>query len=167
MNKKVAISGMLLASSFILSYIEQLFPIAVGIPGIKLGFGNLVILLGFYLLPWKTVILIDICKVILGNILFGNVMAISFSMAGAICSFVCMYLLYKTKKFSPIGISAAGGVFHNIGQIMVASIVVETYSVLYYLPVLFISGLLTGILLGIIGNQICKYIKIIDHKGVI
>lgn len=159
MGKRVAYSSMLIALSMIFSYIELLIPISVGIPGVKLGLANLVVITGLYYLPAAQVIIIGITRIVLSGFLFGSMSGILYSLAGGIFSFIVMLLLYKTKKFSIVGVSMAGGVCHNIGQILVAALVVENSAVLYYLPILLITGLVAGMVIGIIGRQASKYMK--------
>ena len=159
MGKRVAYSSMLIALSMIFSYIELLIPISVGIPGVKLGLANLVVITGLYYLPATQVIIIGITRIVLSGFLFGSMSGILYSLAGGIFSFIVMLLLYKTKKLSIVGVSMSGGVCHNIGQILVAALVVENSAVLYYLPILLITGLVAGMVIGIIGRQVSKYMK--------
>lgn len=159
MGKRVAYSSMLIALSMIFSYIELLIPISVGIPGVKLGLANLVVITGLYYLPATQVIIIGITRIVLSGFLFGSMSGILYSLAGGIFSFIVMLLLYKTKKLSIVGVSMSGGVCHNIGQILVAALVVENIAVLYYLPILLITGLVAGMVIGIIGRQVSKYMK--------
>ena len=159
MGKRVAYSSMLIALSMIFSYIELLIPISVGIPGVKLGLANLVVITGLYYLPATQVIIIGITRIVLSGFLFGSMSGILYSLAGGIFSFIVMLLLYKTKKLSIVGVSMSGGVCHNIGQILVAALVVENSAVLYYLPILLITGLVAAMGIGIIGRQVSKYMK--------
>lgn len=158
MAKKLSLTGILLACAFILSYIEYLFPFSLGIPGMKLGLSNLVIVIAFYLLPVRYVAMLDIGKVLLTAFLFTNMSAFMYSMAGAALSFLIMFLLKHSNRFSPIGVSAMGGIFHNIGQLFIAAMIVETFSIVYYLPILLVCGLLTGILLGFIADRVMHYL---------
>lgn len=159
MGKRVAYSSMLIALSMIFSYMELLIPISVGIPGVKLGLANLVVITGLYYLPATQVIIIGITRIVLSGFLFGSMSGILYSLAGGIFSFIVMLLLYKTKKLSIVGVSMSGGVCHNIGQILVAALAVENSAVLYYLPILLITGLVAGMVIGIIGRQVSKYMK--------
>ena len=95
-------------------------------------------------------------NVLLSGFLFGNLSMILYSMAGGIFSLAIMVLLRKTGGFSIQGVSIAGGVFHNIGQLLLAMMIVETYQVGYYFPVLLISGLVTGLLIGIVSSEVLK-----------
>ena len=96
---------------------------------------------------------------ILAGFLFGNLFAILYSLAGGLFSLTVMAFLKKTEKFSVLGVSMAGGVFHNIGQLMMAAIVLESLSITYYLPVLMISGIVTGLLIGIVANEMLKRVR--------
>lgn len=128
--------------------------INLGVPGIKLGVANLVTVTGLYILAPMEVLLVVILRVLLVGFMFGNGMSILYSLAGGILSFLVMLLLKRIKGFSMIGISIAGGVSHNIGQIAVAMCVLENTKLIYYLPVLMIAGTVTGILIGVVSRKI-------------
>lgn len=154
-SKKVAIGGVLITLSFMLSYIEMLLPLPIGIPGVKLGLANLVIVMGFEfgeLISIRDLLFIDVGRVILFGLIFGNLSSILFSLVGALVSFVGMYFVYKMNRFTTIGISAVGGIMHNIGQLVVAYYIVKTYYIITYVPVLLWVGLGTGVLLGWIAS---------------
>ena len=153
--RKVANCALFIALAMVLSYVEALIPINFGIPGVKLGIPNLVIVVGLYLLKPHEVFIISMLRVILVAAMFGNGMSLMYSLAGGILSFAAMALLSRAKGFSMIGISILGGVCHNIGQIIVAA-VVENLKIMYYFPVLLIAGIVTGAVIGIISGRILK-----------
>ena len=153
-SRRVSSGAMLVALAMIFSYVESLIPINLGIPGIKLGVANLVTVTGLYILAPMEVLLVVILRVLLVGFMFGNGMSILYSLAGGILSFLVMLLLKRIKGFSMIGISIAGGVSHNIGQIVVAMCVLENTKLIYYLPVLMIAGTVTGILIGVVSRKI-------------
>lgn len=155
-GRRVAVSSVLAGLALIFSYIEAIFPFNFGIPGIKLGLSNLVILVALYSLGAGYAFSINIVRIILSGLLFGGVSAMLYSLAGGLLSFVAMLVLKKTGIFSPVGVSMAGGVFHNVGQVAVAALVVETGRIFIYLPVLSLTGLATGTMLGIAGALILK-----------
>jgi heptaprenyl diphosphate synthase len=155
-KNKVAQFGVILALALIFSYVESLVPISLGIPGVKLGLANLVIVIALYNMEIKEVYILSIFRVVLSGFIFGNGFAILYALAGAILSLTVMALLKKTDKFSVMGVSIAGGVSHNIGQLIVAVVVVHTFSITYYMPVLLIAGLVTGLLIGIVANEVQK-----------
>lgn len=159
-NKKnrAAVFGVFTALALIFSYVELLIPINFGIPGAKLGLANLVIVIVLYKTDWKEALLLSVVRIILAGFLFGNLFGILYSLAGGILSLAVMTLLKKTGAFSVIGVGMAGGVSHNVGQLIIAMLVVETYAVGYYLPVLLITGLITGTLIGIAGREMLKRI---------
>lgn len=157
-SKKVAIYGLLIALAFILSYIESLFPIPVPVPGIKLGLANLVVLTALYTMGVKEAFALSIIRIILVGFTFGNPSTMIFSMAGGLLSWLLMSLLKKSNKFSQVGVSVIGGISHNVGQI-IAAILVVNFNIIYYLPFLLISGVITGALIGILGAMIIKRIK--------
>lgn len=153
---------MFTALALIFSYVETLIPVSFGIPGIKLGLANLVIVIALYRLKLKEAYLLSVTRVLLSGFIFGNYFSILYSLAGAFLSLSVMALLKRDGGFSVIGVSIAGGVSHNIGQLMVAVLVVETYQVTYYLPVLLIAGLLTGGLIGIVSSETLK--RLVNYK---
>lgn len=155
-NQKVAYFGVFTALALIFSYVETLIPISFGIPGVKLGLANLVIVIALYKMSLTETFMLSVVRVLLSGFIFGNYFSIIYSLAGALLSLTIMALLKKSGDFSVIGVSIGGGVFHNIGQLIVAMLVVETYSVAYYFPVLLIAGLLTGLLIGIVAGEMLK-----------
>lgn len=156
MKSKVAYFGVFTALALIFSYVETLIPIQFGIPGVKLGLANLIIVIALYRVKLSEVYLLSIVRVLLAGFIFGNYFSIIYSLAGGILSLTVMALLRKKGGFSVIGVSIAGGVFHNIGQLIVASVIVETFGVMYYVPVLLIAGLVTGLLIGIASDGMLK-----------
>lgn len=156
MKSKVAYFGVFTALALIFSYVETLIPIQFGIPGVKLGLANLIIVIALYRMKLSEVYLLSIVRVLLAGFIFGNYFSIIYSLAGGILSLTVMALLRKKGGFSVIGVSIAGGVFHNIGQLIVASVIVETFSMMYYVPVLLIAGLVTGLLIGIASDGMLK-----------
>lgn len=158
MKTKVACFGVFTALALIFSYVETLIPIHLGIPGVKLGLANLIIVITHYKMGTKEAYILSIVRVVLTGFIFGNMFSILYSMSGGLLSLSIMTLLKKTDKFSVMGISMAGGVFHNVGQLLMAAIVLESLSITYYLPVLLISGVLTGFLIGFIANEMLRRI---------
>ena len=144
MKNRVAYFGVFTALALIFSYVETLIPINFGIPGVKLGLANLVIVIALYKMKLTEVYLLSVVRVLLSGFIFGNYFSIIYSLAGG---------------FSVMGISVAGGVFHNVGQLIVAMLVVETFSVGYYFSVLLVAGLITGLVIGIVSAEMLKRIK--------
>lgn len=162
MQSDLALYGMLTSVALVASYIESLIPIPYPVYGMKIGLANIVIVWVLYSLGWKPASIISVARVLLVGFLFGNLYSILFSLAGAGLSLAVMILLKKTKKFSIIGVSIAGGVCHNIGQIIVAMIVLENVRISFILPFLIISGVIAGIAIGILGGLLFKKIKILQ-----
>lgn len=158
-KNRVAYFGVFTALALIFSYIETLVPISFGIPGVKLGLANLIIVIALYKIPLREVYVLSIVRVLLSGVLFGNYFSIAYSLAGGLLSLTVMALLKKSGGFSVIGISIAGGVCHNIGQLVVAMIVVETFAMSYYMPVLLVAGLITGFLIGVVADQVLRRIS--------
>jgi heptaprenyl diphosphate synthase len=159
LKKKVAYFGVFTALALIFSYIESLIPINFGIPGAKLGLANLMVVIVLYKMGAKEAYMLSMVRIVLSGFLFGNLFGILYSLAGGILSLSIMTLLKKTDKFSIIGISMAGAVFHNMGQLIIAGIVVESANVIYYMPALLIVGLATGLVIGIISSETIKRLR--------
>lgn len=159
MKTKVAYFGVFTALAIIFSYVESLIPIHFGIPGVKLGLANLIIVIALYKMSIKEAYILSIVRIVLAGFMFGNLFAIFYSLAGGMLSLTIMYVLKRVGKFSVFGISIAGGVFHNVGQLIMAAFVLESISIGYYFPVLLISGLVTGFVIGLISNEMMKRLK--------
>lgn len=151
--------AMLVVLAMIFSYVESLIPINFGVPGMKLGIANLVTVTGIYFLALPEILLVVVMRVLLIGFMFGNGMSIIYSLAGGILSVLVMTLLKKTKGFSEVGVSIAGGIAHNIGQLIVAAIVVENMKLVYYLPALLIAGTITGCLIGMLSKKMLPVVK--------
>lgn len=162
MKTKTAYLGVFAALAIIFGYVESLIPFHIGIPGVKLGLANIIAVVMLYKMGTKEAGIITVIRVLVVGFLFSNAFSIIYSLAGCFLSLVTMSLLKKRECFSIYGISMAGGVAHNIGQIAMASIVMETGRIWYYLPVLLISGVLTGLVIGIVSEEMLK--RIIDLK---
>lgn len=158
-NNKVAYWGVFTALALIFSFVESLVPIHFGIPGVKLGLANLIVITVLYQTGWRDALLISVVRIVLAGFLFGNMFSIIYSLAGGVLSLLVMTLLKKYCGFSMIGVSVAGGVSHNIGQLLLAMAVVETVSIGYYLPVLLIAGVMTGFVIGLIASEVVKRIS--------
>ncbi len=157
--KKTVTLGFLLALSMILSYIESVLPLSIGIPGIKLGLPNLIVVILLYIHAEKEALAVNILRIVLSGFMFGNLFAILYALAGALFGFSVMIIMKKTNVFSIAGVSIGGGVFHNIGQLIVAMFVVETYAPIFYLPVLLAAGVATGFIIGLISMRLMPYIQ--------
>ncbi|MCR4705334.1 MAG: Gx transporter family protein [Lachnospiraceae bacterium] len=161
-TKKLAGTALLLAFAMALSYVETLIPLSFGVPGVKLGLPNLAVLLALYLLGTGQAFTVDLLRIVLAGFMFGNMYGILYSLAGGILSFGVMLLFRHVKLFGIGGVSMGGGVFHNIGQLLVAYYTVRSVGLFYYVPVLLCSGVLTGLLIGIIAKSVLPYIS---HLG--
>ena len=157
MTKKISICALFTAFAVILSYVETMLP-SVAIPGVKLGLANFSILLILYLIDGKYAFLVNVCRILIIGFMFGNLFTIVFSLVGATVSILAMIIMKKIKV-SIITVSMVGGVAHNLGQIIVAGFIVESYSVFYYLPTLIIVGMITGTVIGILIKLVYKRIE--------
>ena len=134
-------------------------PWHICVPGAKLGLANLVIIVAIYTLNERDAFVLSMIRIVLVGFTFANLASMLYSLAGGILSFIAMVIAKKTQKLSITGVSVLGGVFHNIGQIIMAIWVVKTASLVYYLPVLMISGIVAGVAIGILGGMVTKRIK--------
>ena len=156
MSKKtdrIAVYGLCIALAFILSYLESLIPVFF-VPGMKIGLTNLVVLIALYYLGGKAAFFINCVRIILVAFTFGNLQSLCYSAAGGLLSYLVMLGLKQTKKFAMVTVSVAGSVFHNVGQIVVAMLMVESTSVVWYFAVLTISGVISGGIVGILGGMV-------------
>lgn len=147
-TKRLVLLAMLTAVAMILSYVESLLP-SVGIPGVKMGLANIAVIFALFRFGWKEAAALSLVRVVLVSLLFGSVGAMLYSLAGAVLSLAVMALLRRIDRFSTVGISVAGGVAHNAGQILMAMLILQTKQLLGYLPVLAVSGIAGGVLTGL------------------
>ena len=155
-TKKLALSAILAALAMILSYVEAMVPMPVPIPGIKLGLANLVILLAIYRLGFKYALAINCIRIFVTGLLFTGVFGILYSLAGGLLSLLVMYLLYRTEIFSMVGVSMAGGVAHNLGQLLTACLIMSNIRLMSYFAVLLFAGMGSGIIMGIVAWLVCQ-----------
>lgn len=147
-TKRLVLLAMLTAVAMILSYVESLLP-SVGIPGVKMGLANIAVIFALFRFGWKEAAALSLVRVVLVSLLFGSFGAMLYSLAGAVLSLAVMALLRRIDRFSTVGISVAGGVAHNAGQILMAMLILQTKQLLGYLPVLAVSGIAGGVLTGL------------------
>lgn len=159
MAKKTALLGMLVALAFVLSYIETLIPVNLGIPGAKLGLANLVVMVALYTLGTKEAFGLSMVRILLTGLTFSSMAAMLYSFAGGLLSFAVMALMKKTKKLSVTGVSVLGGIAHNAGQIFVAMWILDTATLIYYLPVLAITGVASGTVIGLLAVMVIRRIS--------
>lgn len=155
-SKRVAVCGLLIGLAFVFSYLESLVPISIGVPGIKLGLANLVVVVALYVLDKRDAFFISMIRILISGLIFSGAFSLVYSFAGGIISFCVMLLAQKNKHLSVTGVSVLGAAFHNTGQILVAAIVMQTVQIVYYLPVLLLSGAVSGALIGIASNIIIE-----------
>lgn len=153
-GKKIAEYGLLIALAMVLSYVEYMIPFSFAVPGVKLGLANIVVIFALYRLGTIEAFVISVLRVLLISFMFGNAFALMYSLSGAILSLCVMILLLKTGRFSPVGVGVGGGVSHNIGQILCAMVLLETKQIIYYLPVLLVSGTIAGVAIGVIAGVV-------------
>lgn len=159
-TKNVAVTGVFIALAMVFSYIETFIPINIGVPGVKLGLANIVTIVVLHKLGVGRAVLVSLIRIVLSAMLFGNMTVMLYSLAGAMVSLLVMAMLCKLKFFSIAGVSIAGGVAHNMGQLILAMFMLSDQHVLYYSPVLIISGTIAGIVTGILAVAITYRVNI-------
>ncbi|MBO4384612.1 MAG: Gx transporter family protein [Clostridia bacterium] len=158
--------GVSTAAAMILSFLETLIPMNIAVPGVKIGLANLVTVFLLIKLDWKSASAVTAIRVLLSALLFGSVASLAYSASGAVLSMTVMSLLKKTGRFSALGISTAGAVSHNAGQIIMAVILLSTKEIAYWLPILIVSGTVTGLAIGAVGALLVKKIDLkLDRKA--
>ena len=159
-SRELARFALLVALAMVLSWLESLVPLSLTVPGVKLGLANLVVIFALYKLGPRQAAVISLVRVLLITFTFGNAFSFAYSLTGAALSFVVMLLLKKTGKFSLLGVSIAGGVCHNIGQILVAMAVLGTADLLCYLPALLLAGTVAGVCIGAARALVISRVKL-------
>lgn len=159
-TKKLVTLAVTISVAMILSFVESRIPAFVAIPGVKVGLANIAVIFALYKMGWREAIVVSVIRVLLVALLFGSVVSLAYSIAGALISLSLMILLRKIGIFTEIAVSVVGGITHNIGQILIAFLLLETKVVFYYLPFLLVSGVIAGIAVGVASALLIKRIKI-------
>lgn len=155
----VALCGLLLALMLVLGFVESLLPVAAGVPGVKLGLSNGVLIFAVYMLDIPTAFVLMALKVVLSGLLFGGVNAMMYAFAGGLLSMICMVLISRVKGVHPIAVSMVGGVMHNVGQVALAMVTLGTPQLMYYMAILMVVGLVTGAVTGVAATLVMKHLK--------
>ena len=163
-TRKISLYGMLLALAMVLSYVEAMIPINIGVPGVKLGLPNIVTVIGLYSIGVWPTLLISALRILLVGFMFGNTMTLAYSLSGFALSFLTMLLLRKIGGFHRTVVSLTGGVMHNVGQLMAAVALLHSQVLLYYLPVLMVAGVMAGALIGVVAGLITERILLFLRK---
>lgn len=160
-NRKMVFISLLIAQALVLNIIERMIPVPFITPGAKLGLANIITVVAIYMLTFKDAFAIIIIRVLMASVLVGNMTGFFYSLSGGILSLFAMYITYKLGRnvISIIGVSIIGAVFHNIGQVIIASIVIQNIKIAAYLPILLVAGIGTGIFVGITAKQLIVYLK--------
>lgn len=165
--KKIVYISMLVSQALVLNIIESFIPVPIPVPGIKIGLANIVTLVTILMFGFKESLIVVVLRTLLAQLLVGNITAFLFSVSGGILSACIMYIVYKrySRYFSLVGVSVFGSVAHNVGQLFVASIVINNFLIFSYLPVLVMAGIIMGIFTGLVANFFRKYIKNIEYNS--
>ena len=156
-TKNLTLLALITAAAMILSYIESLLP-SVAVPGVKMGLANIAVIFALYRLGWKEALGISLVRVAMVSTLFGSLGALLYSLSGAVLSLLVMTLLKRADRFSSTGVSVAGGVAHNAGQVLMAMLLLGNAKLAYYYPILVISGVAGGILTGLTAGMLIRRI---------
>ena len=160
-SKTTALIGVFTALALVLAYIEVIIPpLFAAVPGIKMGLPNIIIVFLLYRKGPAFAIAVSILRIVLVSLLFANAMALIYSLAGGVLSLLVMIILRRLRFLSTVGVSVAGGVAHNVGQILMAMLLLETAELGYYLVVLTVTGTISGILIGLCGALLIKRISL-------
>ncbi len=162
-TKKMVFIGLLIAQAMVLNYVEGFIPIPLGIPGAKIGLANIVTVISLYTLAPKTTFFIVLGRTLLSTLLFGNVSVFLYSFSGALLSFMVMALIYKKlkDKVSIPMLSIIGAIFHNVGQVLMASLIIQNPRlIVVYLPILIIIAIPTGLFVGLASKTLLSYLQI-------
>lgn len=164
---RMVLIALLTALAIALMAVERLIPFTIAIPGVKLGLANVVTLTALYLFNWRDTLTIILLRVLLGSLILGSFSAFMFSLGGALLAFAVMAVLtaYLPRFFSTVGVSICGAVAHNVGQLLVAGMVVQNLRIVSYLPVLLIAAVGTGLVTGYTVTLLLKYLKVSRHQG--
>ena len=158
-TQTIARLSILTAAALILGYVERFIPLPMAMPGIKLGLANTVLLYGVYMMRRNNTLTLMVLKVLLSGLLFAGFSGVLYGFAGGLLSLGAMLLVHRTSDLSVVGVSILGAVFHNIGQVLMAMLVVQTRGLLLYLPVLMVSGIVTGLITGLIARNVLKGLR--------
>ena len=163
-TKKLTVMALTTALAMILSFVESQIPAFVAVPGVKMGLANIAVVFALYKLGWKEAAAVSLVRVVLVSLLFGSIASLFYSFAGAVLSLAGMGLLKRSGKFTEIVVSVTGGILHNIGQIAMASLILETDALRYYLPFLLLSGTVAGVVIGVVSAIMVKRIRVEKKK---
>lgn len=159
-TKKIAVLGVLTAVALVLSYLEAILPpIYAAVPGVKVGLPNVVVILILYRFGAKEAAMVSFMRVFIVALLFGNAMTLAYSIAGAVLSLILMMIFKKLDWFSAVGVSIIGGIAHNVGQIIVAILLLNSTLIAYYMIILTITGTLAGVAVGLAGSLLIKRLE--------
>lgn len=154
---ELTLLSLLASAALILSYVEAVFPpVFSAVPGIKLGFPNILIIYILYRMDVFRAAAVSLVRILLVSLLFGTVLSFLYSLAGALLSLAVMAMMKKTDLFSVVGVSVVGGVMHNLGQILVAMLLLGTPEIGYYMIVLSVTGIIAGVFIGLCGALLVK-----------
>ena len=159
-TKKLTVMALTTAVAMILSFVESQIPAFVAVPGVKVGLANIAVVFALYRLGWKEAAAISMVRVVMVSMLFGSIASLFYSLAGAVLSLAGMGLLKKTGHFTEIMVSVTGGILHNIGQIAMACLILETAALRYYLPFLLVSGIIAGVVVGLVSAVLVQRVKL-------
>ncbi len=155
LTKRISLLALFTALAMILSYIESMIPVIIGVPGIKIGLPNLIVVMVLYQMRYKAGFVVDVVRILATGFLFGNMFSICFSLAGGMLSYLIMCICYRFR-FHIVTCSIAGGITHNLGQFLAAFLLVQNKMLWYYYPILMMAGFIAGLCNGLLAMVICR-----------
>lgn len=160
-NRKMTFLSLLVAQALVLNIVERMLPVPFIAPGAKLGLANIITLVCLYSFGFKDTLIVTILRVILGTLLGGSLSSFLYSISGGILSLLAMFIVKEAGRdnVSTIGVSVAGAFFHNVGQVLMAALIIQNIRIVSYLPILSVAAILTGIFVGIVGRYLLNFLK--------
>lgn len=165
-TRRMTLISLLVAQGLVLHVVEGMLPIPFIAPGARLGLTNIITLMALYILDFNEVLLVVVLRVLLATLIAGNMSSFMYSIVGGILSFLSMYILKKIGKenVSIIGVSVIGAIFHNIGQVIVAGLIINNAMIISYLPILLIAAIGTGVFIGVTGKFLLPFLNRLNLK---
>ena len=158
-TRKLALIGILISQAMILGFIERTIPVSFIVPGAKLGLANIITLISLYILTFKEASLVLVGRIVIISFLFGSMSSLLYSLSGGILALIIMGSFIKFDKASIIGVSILGAIAHNIGQLLIAALVISNINIFYYLPLLLVFAIPTGLLVGTTSKLMLAFIR--------
>ena len=156
--RRLTTLALIVSFAMVLAFVEARLPEFA--PGVKIGLANIAIIFALYKMGAKEAVIVSFVRIVLVSMLFGHMQKFFFSLAGAVLSLAIMIILKKLTRAPEMVVSIAGGIMHNVGQIIAAMIFLGSYAVAYYLPILLLSGSIAGVVVGVASALLIKKVDL-------